>query len=88
MVKITTFHNRPVRHVRYMPDGESFRIRAARRRQPLPDPLTLGGTGYLRVNSIETQRCTFRPPRGALLKRRSDRGFLHRDDLEGQDAIP
>ena len=21
MVKITTFHNRPVRHVRYMPDG-------------------------------------------------------------------
>jgi hypothetical protein len=45
MVKIATFHNRPVRHVRYMPDGSV--ILKLDERQPN------GHARYLRVSLAE-----------------------------------
>ena len=39
--------------------------------QALPNPPTLGATGYPRVDSTQPQRCTFRPPSAAPFNRRS-----------------
>lgn len=66
MVKITTFNNRPVRHVRYMPDGTVIlRLyerrsdgRARHRRVSLPQWLV--GRGIYLLDSHSSRRAQAR----------------------------
>ena len=68
LVKITTFHNRPVRHVRHMPDGSVILTLNERQLNGRPRHLRVSlaewvtGRGILLLDSHATHRAQSRQP--------------------------